>query len=156
MIETPASVRRFLILALATVLIPSLAHAQRPPRSTTLDALRNTYRPLLVFAAKSKSPQLLIELRNFRDASRPLAERNVLVIAVPYNSPAPTTVALTPDEAHSARRRFHVAPTDFTVILLGKDGGEKLRTHKPLTIEQLDRIIDAMPTRQQEMQPHAH
>ena len=42
--------------------------------------------------------------------------------------------------------------TEFTVILLGKDGGEKLRTQKLLTANKLFALIDAMPMRRQEMQ----
>lgn len=39
----------------------------------------------------------------------------------------------------------------FTVILVGKDGGEKLRTHEVLSLQKLYGTIDAMPMRQQEM-----
>ena len=42
--------------------------------------------------------------------------------------------------------------TEFTVILLGKDGGEKLRTQNLLTTNKLFALIDAMPMRRQEMQ----
>ncbi len=42
--------------------------------------------------------------------------------------------------------------TDFTIILVGKDGSEKLRTHKLLTTKKLFAIIDAMPMRRDEMQ----
>lgn len=42
--------------------------------------------------------------------------------------------------------------TEFTVILLGKDGGEKLRTQNLLTANKLFALIDAMPMRRQEMQ----
>jgi Domain of unknown function (DUF4174) len=156
MTERPPSIHRMrrLILLAAWAWIAVGARAQRPASPTTLAALRSNFRPLLLFAAKPNSPQLLIELRNLRDASSSLAARNVLVLAVPYNAPAPTTMALTPAEALQARRRFRIAPADFTILLLGKDGEEKLRSHKSLTIEQLDRLIDALPTRQQETQPH--
>ena len=42
--------------------------------------------------------------------------------------------------------------TEFTVILLGKDGGEKFRTQNLLTANKLFALIDAMPMRRQEMQ----
>lgn len=41
--------------------------------------------------------------------------------------------------------------TVFTVILLGKDGIEKLRTQNLLTANKLFALIDAMPMRRQEM-----
>ena len=96
-------------------------------------------------------PSLLAQLTRLKDHAPGLDERNVLVIAVPYNNPAPTEVALTPEDALAARHRFHVAPADFTAVLLGKDGGEKLRSTKPLSFEKLRDKIDSMPMRQTEM-----
>ena len=57
----------------------------------------------------------------------------------------------TQEEQAYSRRRFHIHPNDFTVLLLGKDGGEKFRSHTPITMERLTQIIDAMPMRRQEM-----
>jgi hypothetical protein len=39
----------------------------------------------------------------------------------------------------------------FTIILVGKDGGDKLRSTKPLSLQKLYSIIDAMPMRKSEM-----
>ena len=55
------------------------------------------------------------------------------------------------DEQLTLRRRFHVGASDFEVILLGKDGGEKLRSKVPITLARLNKTIDAMPMRKQEM-----
>ncbi len=43
------------------------------------------------------------------------------------------------------------ASIPFTVILVGKDGGEKHRTHIVMTARQLFALVDAMPMRQVEM-----
>ena len=74
-----------------------------------------------------------------------------MVIAIPITGVAPTPITLTSADAQSARQRFGVEPGDFLVILLGKDGGEKIRSNKPVTLEMLTEIIDAMPMRQDEM-----
>ncbi|MFD1256715.1 DUF4174 domain-containing protein [Mucilaginibacter terrae] len=42
----------------------------------------------------------------------------------------------------------------FTVILVGKDGGDKLRSTSPFTLKKLYTTIDAMPMRQSEMKRH--
>ena len=42
----------------------------------------------------------------------------------------------------------------FTIILVGKDGGDKLRSTKPLNLQKLYGTIDAMPMRQSEMKRH--
>ncbi|WP_312795937.1 DUF4174 domain-containing protein [Tianweitania sp.] len=53
--------------------------------------------------------------------------------------------------ADALRRRFRVDDQDrFTVILLGKDGQEKLRDSKPVTSDALFELIDSMPMRQRE------
>ena len=41
--------------------------------------------------------------------------------------------------------------TDFTLIMVGKDGSEKLRTHSLLPIKKLIALKDAMPMRKEEM-----
>ena len=42
----------------------------------------------------------------------------------------------------------------FTIILVGKDGGDKLRSTSTLTLQKLYSTIDAMPMRQSEMKRH--
>jgi len=140
-------------MPLATLLL-ALTLAAPQTTSTgivTLSALRDRARPLLIFAPTPNDPQLEIQLRRLNQSPTALAERDVVVIAIPYNNPSPTAAALTGSGAEAARRRFHVPPADFTVILIGKDGGEKLRSTKPLTLQQLLDTIDAMPMRQDEI-----
>jgi hypothetical protein len=51
------------------------------------------------------------------------------------------------------RHRFKVEPPDFLVILIGKDGEEKLSNKAPVPVDQLERLIDSMPMRKDEMRP---
>jgi len=135
------------------VLASMTASTQSPTGIVTLSELRNIARPLLIFAPNPTDSQLQIQLRRLHENVPALADRNIVVIAIPYDSPSPTAAQLTATAAQSARRRFNIAPADFTVILIGKDGGEKLRSTKPLTLDKLFDTIDAMPMRQQEMRP---
>ena len=137
--------------SLAASLLLSAMAASAQSGIVSLRGLRDTSRPLLIFAASPSDPQLQIQLRTLRENAAAVAERDVVVIALPYQSPSPTPATLTDDGATAARRRFHVAPPDFTVILIGKDGGEKLRTHQPISLDTLRSTIDAMPMRQEEM-----
>ena len=125
--------------------------ARTAPNPTTLGQLRDRYRPLLLFAARPDDPSLLAQMTKLKDVAAGLAERDVLVIAIPYKDPSPTDVSLSAADALAARRSFHVAPEDFTAILLGKDGGEKYRSRKPISFEKLRDTIDSMPMRKQEM-----
>ncbi len=150
-------------LAIASLAIPFTA-ATLVPRSSQAQAtgivslyeLRHTSRPLLIFAPKPDDPQLEIQIRRLTQNASVLDGRDLVIIAVPFESPSPTEASLSPEEATEARRRFHIAPTDFTVILIGKDGSEKLRDTKPFTVAKLRDTIDAMPTRQDEIRSHSH
>jgi hypothetical protein len=118
---------------------------------TRLKDLKDRARPLLIFAPKPDDPQLQIQVRTLNEHAAETHDRDLVPIALPYNNPSPTPAQLTPTDAEAARRHFHVNPGDFAVILIGKDGGSKLRSDKPLTMEKLNETIDAMPMRQDEM-----
>jgi hypothetical protein len=86
-------------------------------------------------------------------------ERDLLLITVPSAgtgtlAPSPDTAATptTEEATDRLRERFSVAPGDFAVILVGKDGTEKRRDHAPVGPQAIFDAIDAMPMRQREMQ----
>ncbi len=140
---------------LAPMLHAPMLHAQQIAM-TTLAQLRNQYRPLLIFAPRPDDPQLEIQVRTLQEHAAEAQDRDLAVITLPYQSPSPSRLQLAPAEAESTRRRFRVAPGDFAVILLGKDGGEKLRSGKPISMRELAGTIDAMPMRQEEMKAKGH
>jgi hypothetical protein len=47
--------------------------------------------------------------------------------------------------------RFGLADAGFTLLLIGKDGGEKLRSGEVVSPDRLIRLIDSMPMRKDEM-----
>ena len=56
------------------------------------------------------------------------------------------------DTEFLARRSAGVStPREFTVILVGLDGGEKLRRDGLIAVETLNARIDAMPMRRREL-----
>lgn len=132
--------------------LASSAWAQTPLITgvTSLAALRNQARVLLIFAPRPNDPELEIQLRTLKQHGAKTSERDLLPIALPWNSPSPTAASLNPVEANSLRQRFGIQPTDFAVVLIGKDGSDVLHSRKPLSMRKLDKAIDAMPMRQQE------
>ena len=83
-------------------------------------------RRLLVYAPTPSDPAL-IRQRHLIDAARAgMADRDLVPVEV-------------------IGKRPH-----FEVVLVGRDGGEKLRATAPLTPERLFETIDAMPLRLQE------
>ena len=91
-------------------------------------------RNLLLFgkgeAAYTKQLELL------QKDSAGMAERHLAIIIV---------------EKDSDYKKYNVEPNRFTLILIGKDGGEKLRSAKPVEIETIFNLVDSMPMRQAEM-----
>jgi hypothetical protein len=55
------------------------------------------------------------------------------------------------DKAEFKKRKI---TSPFTVILVGKDGGDKLKSHNVVSLTKLYDTIDAMPMRQSEMKRH--
>ena len=143
------------LLVLGLVAISSTMNAQRP-KLVSLAELKDQYRPLLVFARRPDDAQLEIQLRTLQEHAPEAQERDLAVIGIPYGAPSPTSLQLSAAEAEAVRRRFGIAPMEFAVILLGKDGGEKLRSSKPISMNKLDSTIDAMPMRQDEMRTKIH
>lgn len=118
---------------------------------TCLAAERDLARPLLIFASKPDDPQLEIQLRTLKEHAAEAHDRQIVTIALPYGNPGTSALQLSAAEAEAVRRRFHVAPGEFQVILLGKDGGPKLRSKKPLSMRRLEETIDSMPMRRAEI-----
>jgi hypothetical protein len=54
------------------------------------------------------------------------------------------------DTAAALRRDYRLPDKGFAVVLLGKDGGVKLRATAPLSAARLMGVIDAMPMRRSE------
>jgi hypothetical protein len=48
-------------------------------------------------------------------------------------------------------KKFDVEYSQFKVVLIGKDGGSKLISNEPITMQKLFETIDAMPMRREEM-----
>ena len=95
-------------------------------------------RLIVIFADTSNDPRFDTQLELLRDGTDDLIERDVVVIT---------------DDDRSSRStiRETFRPRGFVVILVGKDGGVKLRKPFPWSVRELSRIIDKMPMRQQEI-----
>lgn len=149
--------RLFLLLSFLT----SIAAAQQ-----TLATLNDNHRVLLLFAPSDRDPRYQQQLTLLSHHFPDLGERDLFLLPVltqsgPQVTPETLRIlrgpGLSDQEQLLVRNRFRIAPEAFAAILLGKDGGEKLRSLTPLTIQHLDRTIDAMPMRQNEMRnrsPH--
>jgi hypothetical protein len=139
--------RTLLLLAFTTSFAARAVHGQAGTQ--TLDSLRDHARPLLVFSPSANDPRAEKQLQIISPHAAEANDRAMPVITLAHDAPV-TVFSLT--EQKNLRSRFHIAPNQFVVILIGKDGGEKLRSAQPIAYEKLAATIDAMPMRQSEQQ----
>lgn len=94
-------------------------------------------RRLYIFGKEQHALVLKQQVILLRKDSQGLAERDIQIIPVTKES--------------SLWKTFKALPTDFTIILIGKDGGEKYRSNQLLQPSFLYGLIDAMPMRKNEI-----
>jgi Domain of unknown function (DUF4174) len=144
---------------------PALAQAnpscQVQPKM--LAAMRNCYRPLLVFSPTAGDARLKKQSELLDQDADDMMDRFVLFTPIvpsakDFTPPLDTPyVVLTSRQMQAIRSQFQVPADTFLVLLLGEDLGEKLRSPRPIDPMRLNALIDHMPTRKQEMQrPHAN
>jgi len=109
---------------------------------TTVAQMRWHRRILLVTAPDAANPQLALQRRVLREW-RGGGDRDLSVVQLVGGA-----VEGAGDTATGLRRRFKLPPDRFAALLIGKDGGVKLRSAQPLSPDTLQDTIDAMPMRQ--------
>lgn len=92
-------------------------------------------RQLLIFGVNQ--PEFKKQLHLLKQDSIGLADRDLLVY--------------TYKDGSSFHKKYEVKPGQFTIILIGKDGGEKFRSYTVVKPETLFALIDGMPMRKAEM-----
>ncbi len=147
--------KTYRLITLAALMLGSPVHSQLNPgcpvQPATFKAMRDCYRPLLVFAPSARDASLVAQQTMLDQYADEMMDRNLLYVPVlvqsghfeaPLDAPY---IVLRQSEMNAIRARFQVGPSEFLVILVGKDGGEKFRTKKAISVLKLDEIVDAMP-----------
>jgi hypothetical protein len=109
--------------------------------SPTIAQMKWERRVLIVSAPSTQDASLVAQRRILVDWTAKGDDRDLTVVEVIGNQ-----VRGASDSAATIRRKYHL-PAAFTAILIGKDGGEKLRSAKPFAAAALEATIDAMPMR---------
>ena len=109
-------------------------------------------RPLLVFAPKQNDPRLAETLSRI-DATRcDFTGRDmVLGVVVAEGSSTLDGHALDADQSRRLMDQFAIGDNAFSVVLIGKDGGEKFRVNGVPDLRTIYAVVDGMPMRSREM-----
>ncbi|MFK7922067.1 MAG: DUF4174 domain-containing protein [Bacteroidia bacterium] len=109
-------------------------------------------RLVLVFSPTADNELYLTQLQAIESLGDGWAERELVLFSVLPKAGTGPKAELKQSEINFLRERFQIEEKDFVVILIGKDGGEKLRLDQSVLTEQkLFPLIDAMPMRQAEI-----
>ncbi|MEL6463921.1 MAG: DUF4174 domain-containing protein [Pseudomonadota bacterium] len=95
-------------------------------------------RPIIVFADSPNDPNFGLQMEYLEARADELAERDVVVLT-------------DTDPSVDSALRLKFRPRGFMLVLVGKDGGVKLRKPFPWDVRELTRTIDKMPIRQREI-----
>ena len=111
------------------------------------------HRVLLIFSPSQQTAEYREQLDHLRADPDGLQERDLQVYRIFPEGliTSERDVLDHNDLSDQYRSQYGVDPETFTVVLVGKDGTEKLRTNEVLRTDKLYATIDAMPMRQREM-----
>ena len=136
----------FLILVSLTVWTPKEA------LSMDLTQFKWKNRLFFLFAEDANDPFFKNLQSQIMDQKDEVAERDLIVFEVPAQGPARmNTSPLDRMEADSIRNHFAIPSDEYSLILVGKDGGIKLKRKDQVDLKEVFELIDSMPMRQNEM-----
>jgi hypothetical protein len=125
-----------------------LSVAQRPkPMSLeqTLQASEWRKRVLLIAAPTAEHADFRTQKAHLASVESQLHERDFLVVDVLYDQ-------LAAADKQFIMKKMGIQPSHFAAVLIGKDGGVKMKSAQPVAPATLFGTVDKMPMRKQEMQ----
>ena len=145
---TSSSMNRLLFLA-TLILLPLMTMAQS---NDIVQQHQWKQRVLLIFSPDAFDSLYQQQLAEYQQQKVGLEERDLVMYKILDDKIiAPTGKEYDRSVAQVLRDQYQVSGKGLTVVLVGKDGGEKLTEQGLLSTDKLFATIDKMPMRQQEM-----
>lgn len=138
---------RFLLpapLLLLGLLLLTAQTSKPMPLEQTLREYRWKKRVLLLTAPTAEQADFKTQKALLATEQAGMAARDFIVVEVFYNQ-------LTAADQQFLTKKIGVSPPQFAALLIGKDGGEKERSLRPISPAALFGTVDKMPMRQAEM-----
>lgn len=95
-------------------------------------------RPVVVFADSDQDPRFKEQMTLLTARLDALEARDVVILT-------------DTDPTNLSELREKLRPRGFMMVLIGKDGGVKLRKPFPWDVREINRVIDKMPLRREEL-----
>ncbi|MBD2770421.1 DUF4174 domain-containing protein [Hymenobacter sp. BT664] len=147
--------KRLLFLRIVPLLLPGLlvvlaAQTPKPGRlEQTLRVSRWKQRVLLVVAPSAKHPDFRQQKALLTNQAAGLAARDFRVLDVLYDE-------LSDADTQFLVREIGLQPPAFATVIIGKDGGVKAQSPRPMAPAALFSTVDKMPMRQAEIRQSRH
>lgn len=135
-----------IVLVASTALGPATAVADE------LGVYRWDRRPLLLFAPTDSDPRLVETLSRIEASRCDFVARDMVVgmVVTQGNSTLDGRV-ITADESQRLMNQYAIGRNAFIALLIGKDGGEKLRVNEVPDLPAIYALIDGMPMGSREL-----
>jgi len=144
------TVRRSALMLAA--LVASTAFGSATASATELGDYLWERRPLLVFAPTDSDPRLAETLSRIEASQCDFVGRDmVLGLVVTQGNSTLDGQAIDADESRQLANQYAIGDDTFSVLLIGKDGGEKLRVNDVPDLREVYAVIDGMPMRSREL-----
>lgn len=109
-------------------------------------------RVLLLFAPQEQDAALQKQLAILTQKPAEVTDRDLIFYKFFLNNGVtPDAKTISAAETLAFRKNYSIEKDGFTLILVGKDGTEKLRKREPVSLRALFDLIDSMPMRKQEI-----
>lgn len=109
-------------------------------------------RVVLVFHSDAKADAAVEQIALFKRQEKELDDRDLVLGVVDSGSKGSIDGAsIGAKDAATLQQTFNPANSDFLIVLIGKDGGVKLKEQTVVPVETIFDLVDAMPMRRAEM-----
>jgi hypothetical protein len=142
-----------IMLAMTVGLIVAMESGP-PAMASTPDLSQYTWknRLLLLFAPDRSHPYFESLQQALMERRADAMVRDLVVFEILASGTSRVDGAdIDSNTSRSLQERFQISPSDFSVILIGKDGGIKLKRGEQTNLEDIFGLIDSMPMRQEEI-----
>jgi hypothetical protein len=143
-------------ISILLFLIAVLSMAKAGERSSVLDldldSLRWKNRVLVILSPTESD--LSFQLQKQESASSPegVLDRDLVILEILEQEKSRIGKQILSEKSvQNIRKKLGVQTGPFQVLLIGKDGGVKLRSAEPVPVKDIFGLIDSMPMRRQEM-----
>ena len=141
-----------ILLFLLVVVSMAQASEKGSVADLDLDSLRWKNRVLVLFSPSESDPLFQLQKQGLASSAQAVLDRELMILEIVEQGQGRAgNQPLSEKAVQDIRKRLGVETGPFQVLLIGKDGGVKLRSREPVSTKDLFGLIDSMPMRQQEM-----